>query len=326
MTEGPAHAAGSEAPRPAMPHAAALLSDGRDMRRRLRTKEKGERMGAAISQSPQHLGKDTCQRGFTSDSDSQSRGSQPSGSQPSKSPPDVQPAVSEEFSPEEAHALVEFVKNAKKQKLNDLKQSVSASTFATMLKVFALEEKYVADLTELTKRNCRKIQKTHREMLMDPSISPWFKGFQWDRRARRRQVAADVKATAGFHEFRIEKHELLLAHGEALVSIGAAEVLHLLLASTTTKRAVLMAQGKSGDPPASGAQSSDSRPDGSQPRDVDYKGILSRMGYIQLPENHVGRKPSSDVPELEEQESEKVADYDWAQWWMRIGGFQALVI
>lgn len=109
------------------------------------------------------------------------------------------------------------------------------------------------------------------------------------------------------------------------MSLGAAKVVHLLLASTTTKRAVDMAQGKSGDPPASGAQSSDSRPVCSQPSDVCYEGILSSLGYIKMLENTPGRKPPSHVPKIEKQEREKVADYDWAQWWMRIGGFQALV-
>ncbi len=62
--------------------------------------------------------------------------------------------------------------------------------------------------------------------------------------------------------------ELLLAHGRALVSLGAAEVVHLLPASTTSKRAVEMAEV------ASGAQSSGSRRDCSQPSNVRYKDIL----------------------------------------------------
>ena len=243
-----------------------------------------------------------------------------SGSQPSKAPPDAQLADSAALGPEEAKALVEFVSHAKKQKLTDLKKSVSASTFAIMERVFALERKYVDDLTQLTQRNCRELQKS---MVMDANASADLQGFDQERQAKRRQISAELRATSGFDEFRKHVDELLLAHGQALVSLGAAKVVHLLPASTTTKRAVEMAQENSCDPPASGALSRDSRLVGSQPSNVKYTDILSSRGYIQVPKNSRGRKPPSYVTELEKQECEETTEYDWAQWWMQIGGFKA---
>ena len=87
------------------------------------------------------------------------------------------------------------------------------------------------------------------------------------------------------------------------MSVGAAEFVDLLLASTTTKRAVHMALARSGYSPASGAQSSGSprnswrkadwRLVGSQPRGVDYKIILIRRGLILCSEDTPGRKLGS---------------------------------
>jgi len=123
-----------------------------------------------------------------------------------------------------------------------------------MERVFALERKYVDDMTQLTRRTCKELRKS---MVIDPSASADLQGFDRERQAKRRQISAELRVSSGFDQLRKHVDELLLAHGQALVSLGAAEVVHLLPASTTTKRAVHMAQEKSGDLPASGAQSRD---------------------------------------------------------------------
>ena len=269
-----------------------------------------------------------------------------SGSQPSAIPargskrsgeasPGSQPSVhSAGLTADEAEAVMKFVNDTKKQKLENLKRSVSAPTFAIMTQVLSLQEKYVADMTELTNTNFKALRKT---LVMDQSASSQWKGFDLQRQVKRRQFAATARASEGFDEYRKQRDEMLLAHGQALLAIGAEKVVHLLPASMATKRAVEIAQQSdtqsSGSQP-SGAQSSEvqhgSQPSGAQRvgsvlSHPNYKDLLREAGIIELPQNFRGRKLPVHCIEVPRSGDELGPMFDWAIWWMRLGGFQALL-
>ena len=266
-----------------------------------------------------------------------------SGSQPSAIPvcgkkrsgeasPGSQPSVHDAaLTPDEAEAVMKFVNDTKKQKLENLKKSVSAPIFAMITQVLSLQKKYVADMTELTKTTFKR-----KTMVMDHSGRSQLKGFDIDRQMLRRQFAADARASDAFDEYRTKRNEMLLAHGQALLAVGAEKVVNLLPESMTTKRAVEIAQ-------QSGAQSSGSQPSdvhssqvqhGSQPsgaqragsvlRHPNYKDLLKAAGIIELPDNFRGRKPPVHCTESLRGGDEMDPDFDWGTWWMRLGGFKAL--
>ena len=73
-------------------------------------------------------------------------------------------------------------------------------------------------------------------MKLTAESSAYLKGkvFDENRQEMRRHFSGQLRGWR-FDEFRTRRDELLLAHGQALLGLGAAKVMHLLPASIMTK-------------------------------------------------------------------------------------------
>ena len=134
----------------------------------------------------------------------------------------------------------------------------------------------------------------------------------------------DLRSIDFVEDYRKRKETLLLRHGEALLELGATQVLNVLLESVNAKRAMEFARQR--NPNKWGASDYHVAGSGSQPSNnpqlgsISYLNILADKGYIVLPKDFTGSKAPAACWEVDNVGWENQRG---AKWWMDIGGFQA---
>ena len=153
--------------------------------------------------------------------DSHSKDKEPHGSQPRE------PYT---YGLKDSEVLTKYVNDIKKQKHEELRLSVTQEQFARIEQIFVMGELFVVEQFKLSKGVASAIRK---ECPVDPEISATEKGFSMLRQTKRRELAADIRASEGMEAWRKQKDELYDFHGNALLSIGADKVMRLIAREET---------------------------------------------------------------------------------------------
>jgi hypothetical protein len=218
--------------------------------------------------------------------------------------------------------FIALLENKKLDKLKTLSRQVSPATFRIYEQVRDLEKQYIEELTALSQRKQLVSFEDHPELC---HANADRKGFDKELQQSRRKIAAAFGKKMYVDASGRTQDDLLLKHGRALLKVDATQVFQLLSSQTTIRKAVERALIEDTPTLASGSQPRDSQASAALPKKhIRYKDILSRLGFVDCVENSSGRKPPVHVGEKESTAAEDAYDAeDWANWWMRIGGFEA---
>ena len=220
-----------------------------------------------------------------------------------------------------------MVRIHKEKKIEAYRQAMSAPVFAIFEKIVASEIDYNAKLAQLTlvHEKSMKLSYSPADVYHDEWMSADAKGLDKPRQFARRTFTQTVADLKGRHEFRDAKIELLREHGTRLVDMGAVAVVDALPVSWPSKQALeLMGKLKVTNPARSSSSGSQRGP--VYLPHMSYKELLVRKGLIELPLAFAGRKPSCGCYEARLTLAEQAEGYDWANWFMRLAGFQAPIM
>ena len=239
----------------------------------------------------------------------------------------TQDAAPGDLRAEDVCVLATMVRIRNEKDVEACRQAMSAPVFAIFEKIVALEIDYNAKLAQLTLVHSKsmKLSYSPADVYHDEWMSADVKGLDKPRQCARRTFTQTVTDLKGHRDFRDAKIELLREHGTRLVDMGAVSVVDALPVSWPSKQALeLMGKLKVTNPARSSSSGSQRGP--VYLPHMSYKELLVREGLIKLPRDFVGRKPSCGCYEARLTLAEEAEGYDWANWWLRLGGFQAPIM
>ena len=231
---------------------------------------------------------------------------------------------------QDVSVLALMVRIHEKQLAAAYRHVMSPPVFDLFEKIVSSEADYHEKLAQLTLDHNETIKRCYwlsGDVYYDGCMSSNTKGFNKDVQTARRQFVQGIGDMECYNDFRNAKVELLREHGKRLVAMDALLVVQALPASWTSKKALeQIATDKLKVANPASSSSSGAQPSAFDLPHMSYKDLLVEAGLITLPVDSVGRKPSSGCSETKLTRAEEAADYDWAHWFMRLGGFQAPIM
>ena len=247
-------------------------------------------------------------------------------------------AHSQGLSEQQKAHLSSNIKVRRRQKTQELRESLSVEKFQKFVQVRKLEKKYIQTL-QIEHDTLLGTVRAAVAAAATASTSPSEKGFNSERQRERRQIYKDIMENHHFRRLQTLGDAELLRHGQALLEKGLDVDMEGVPLAEYSWDAIETARDKnveaerSGSQPSgarpSGSQSSGARSSGSQPsrHAPDYAQLMAAEGLITLPADHKGRKPPVMVDEAPPDQDPIHLEYcelePSAHWWMKLGGFNS---
>jgi len=228
------------------------------------------------------------------------------------------------LSAKDVGSLAKLVRIHKDKQNEAFRQKMSPTLFAIFEKIVASEATYNDELAQLARD--REKSTKREDVYHDSSMSSNTKGFDKNRQMARREFKEELALTSSFEAVGIRKLELLREHGQRLVAMDALLLVPELPASWASKRALKLMEDDSKVANPASISSSGAKPSSVDLQHMSYKELLVSGNFIYLSPNNRGRKPSSGCKEIILSDAEAAEDYDWANWFMTLGGFKALIM
>ena len=220
--------------------------------------------------------------------------------------------------------LAKLVRIHKDKQNEAFRQKMSPTLFALFEKIVASEATYFDELAQLTRDRENSVK--GEDVYHDSSMSSNMTGFDKNRQMARREFKEELALTPSFEAVGIRKLELLREHGQRLVAMDALLLVPELPASWASKRALKLMEDDSKVANPASISSSGAKPSSVVLQHMSYKELLVSGNFIYLPPHSQGRKPSSGCKEIILSDAEAAEGYDWANWFMTLGGFKALIM
>ena len=222
---------------------------------------------------------------------------------------------------EEKRLGFKYVEMLRREKDERFEKQLSPERLELLRNIKLLESQYLQRMMDQASVDKQVLQKCIQDMpkKLAKVVCADIRGFNAEAQIQRRQVTEQHKATLASGS-AVHRRELLYQHGIELKKIGAQQD----LCKQFSINALGLTVSRQADQVLSGNKLIEER-------EVNYTEIMrdrpdKKKSFIVLAQCWKGRKAAASTHEVALSYEERDPSYDWAQWWMELGGFKALSI